>query len=108
MAYDEHDTPNAPGPVASAGFVQNVLRTFSLVVPPDKLVLGIGDYGYDWARDNSEPQTVTNAEAIAQAAGYRGQERRKTSSTSTAPHLSRPIPTPTNTVSATKSGFSMR
>ncbi|MBI3438635.1 MAG: polysaccharide deacetylase family protein [Proteobacteria bacterium] len=75
MAYDEHDTPNAPGPIASAGFVQSVLRKFSLAAPADKLVLGVGDYGYDWARDGSEPQTVTNAEAIAQAAGYRDQER---------------------------------
>src|SRR5262249_26858141 len=75
MAYEEHDTPNAPGPVASAGFVQSVLRKFTLAVPANKLVLGVGDYGYDWARDGSEPQTVTNAEAIAQAAGYRDQER---------------------------------
>ncbi|MBS0386239.1 MAG: glycosyltransferase [Proteobacteria bacterium] len=74
MAYDEHDTPNAPGPVASAGFVQGVLRKFSLAAPASKIVLGVGDYGYDWARDGSEPQTVTNAEAIAEAAGYRDQE----------------------------------
>jgi cellulose synthase/poly-beta-1,6-N-acetylglucosamine synthase-like glycosyltransferase/spore germination protein YaaH/peptidoglycan/xylan/chitin deacetylase (PgdA/CDA1 family) len=75
MAYDEHDTPGAPGPVASAGFVQSVLRTFSLAVPANKLVLGVGDYGYDWAHDGSEPQTVTNAEAIAEAAGYRDHEQ---------------------------------
>lgn len=75
MAYDEHDTPNAPGPVASAGFVQDVLRRFSAEIPATKLVLGIGAYGYDWTRDGSEPQSVTNAEALAAAAGYRDQER---------------------------------
>src|SRR5262249_20244396 len=31
--------------------------------------------GYDWAKNGSEPQTTTNAEAIAAAAGYRDSER---------------------------------
>jgi cellulose synthase/poly-beta-1,6-N-acetylglucosamine synthase-like glycosyltransferase/spore germination protein YaaH len=75
MAYDEHVTPNAPGPVASASFVQTVLGHFREEIPADKLVLGFGAYGYDWAKDGTEPQTVTNAEAIAAAAGYRDSER---------------------------------
>jgi cellulose synthase/poly-beta-1,6-N-acetylglucosamine synthase-like glycosyltransferase/peptidoglycan/xylan/chitin deacetylase (PgdA/CDA1 family)/spore germination protein YaaH len=75
MAYDEHETPNVPASVGSIGFVRDTLRTFSENVPANKLVLGIGAYGYDWAMDGSEPQTVTNQEALALASGYRDSER---------------------------------
>ncbi|MFT3728882.1 MAG: glycosyltransferase [Terricaulis sp.] len=75
MAYDEHDMPGVPGAVASASFVQSTLRHFREVIPANKLVLGIGGYGYDWTRNGAEPQTMTNAEAIAAAAGYRDQEK---------------------------------
>jgi cellulose synthase/poly-beta-1,6-N-acetylglucosamine synthase-like glycosyltransferase/spore germination protein YaaH/peptidoglycan/xylan/chitin deacetylase (PgdA/CDA1 family) len=75
MAYDEHDMPGVPGPVASASFVQTTLQHFRSLVPPSKIVLGVGAYGYDWTRDGAEPQTMTNAEAIAAAAGYRDQEK---------------------------------
>src|SRR5262249_53716165 len=75
MAYDEHDMPGVPGPVASASFVQATLKHFRSIIPAYKLVLGVGAYGYDWTRDGAEPQTTTNAEAIAAAAGYRDQEK---------------------------------
>jgi spore germination protein YaaH len=75
MAYDEHETPNAPGSVGSVGFVRSTLQTFAQDVPANKLVLGVGAYGYDWAMDGSEPQTVTNQEALALASGYRDNER---------------------------------
>src|SRR5262249_20813813 len=68
-------TPNVPGSVGSIGFVRDTLHTFSQNVPANKLVLGIGAYGYDWAMDGSEPQTVTNQEALALASGYRDSER---------------------------------
>src|SRR5262249_30726039 len=51
MAYDEHETPNAPGSVGSIGFVRSTLQTFAEQVPASKLVLGVGGYGYDWAMD---------------------------------------------------------
>src|SRR5262249_42747299 len=75
MAYDEHETPNVPGSVASIGFVRDTLHTFSENVPANKLVLGVGGYGYDWAMDGSGPQTVTTQEARALASGYRDTER---------------------------------
>ncbi|MES1199928.1 MAG: polysaccharide deacetylase family protein [Pseudomonadota bacterium] len=76
MAYDEHYEGGAPGPIASAGFVQTVLSRFRAVAPANKLVLGIGAYGYDWRRGGAgRAEAVSNAEAIALAAGYRDQEK---------------------------------
>ncbi|MES1202533.1 MAG: polysaccharide deacetylase family protein, partial [Pseudomonadota bacterium] len=60
---------------ASAGFVESTLRRFSALVPASKLVLGVGAYGYDWPGDGTEPQAVTNSEAIALAAGYRDEDK---------------------------------
>lgn len=74
MAYDEHELTDKPGPVASAGFIDQALRRFARAVSRDKLVLGIGAYGYDWTVDEHEAQSVTNQQAVARAAGYRAGE----------------------------------
>ena len=48
MNYDEHFPGAAPGPVASQDwFVQNL--TFAkTVIPQDKIICAIANYGYDW------------------------------------------------------------
>lgn len=48
MAYDQHYSSGEPGPVASIGWVRNVVRYASKRIPKKKLVLGIPFYGYDW------------------------------------------------------------
>src|SRR3984893_11994924 len=48
MNYDEHFPGGAPGPVASQDwFVQNLTCARS-VIPQDKLICAIANYGYDW------------------------------------------------------------
>src|SRR5690606_6971692 len=52
MTYDEHWRGGEPGPVASIGWVERVvLYAISAGVPPEKIVLGIPAYGYDWPPD---------------------------------------------------------
>jgi spore germination protein len=48
MAYDLHNEGSDPGPIAPTWWVERVVRHATSVVPPDKLVLGIGLFGYDW------------------------------------------------------------
>lgn len=48
MAYDEHYSGGEPGPIASAPWLYNSLREFAEHVPPEKTVLGIACYAYDW------------------------------------------------------------
>jgi spore germination protein len=51
MTYDEHWSGGPAGPVASVGWVEKVVAyALSAGVPPEKLVLGIPAYGYDWPR----------------------------------------------------------
>jgi len=51
MAYDEHASTDEPGPIATP---QGVLRSAAAYLrraPADKLVVGLGAYGYDWPLD---------------------------------------------------------
>ena len=64
MAYDEHYQFGVPGPVASLGWVQQVMAYASRMMPPRKLVLGIAAYGYDWPTDGSAAKAVTSRQAL--------------------------------------------
>ncbi len=49
MNYDEHQDTSDPGPIASQQwFIGNLVRVLK-IVPKEKLICAIGNYGYDWA-----------------------------------------------------------
>lgn len=48
MTYDEHWFGGSPGPVASIGWVEQVTRYAVSQIPADKVLLGLGVYGYEW------------------------------------------------------------
>ncbi len=48
MVYDEHYQSGPPGPVASEDWFQGQLDRLAKIVPPEKTVIGLGAYGYDW------------------------------------------------------------
>jgi cellulose synthase/poly-beta-1,6-N-acetylglucosamine synthase-like glycosyltransferase/peptidoglycan/xylan/chitin deacetylase (PgdA/CDA1 family)/spore germination protein YaaH len=51
MNYDEHyPSPGLAGPVASQEWFADNLRAATQVIPQDKLISAIGNYGYDWVR----------------------------------------------------------
>src|SRR5713226_5292440 len=48
MNYDQHWLTSPPGPIASQDwFVENLRQVFD-VVPPQKIIVGIANYAYDW------------------------------------------------------------
>ena len=49
MNYDQHEEESEPGPVASQDWFEGNLRRALKVVPKQKLICGLGNYGYDWA-----------------------------------------------------------
>ncbi len=72
MAYNEHAAGSSePGAIASAKWSYDVLEQFKTVVPPQKIVLGISNYAYDWTRGADSAQTLTYQNAIALARDYR-------------------------------------
>lgn len=65
LAYDEHFSQ--PGPIASIGFVTNVLNYAVTVIPPEKIWLGMAVYGYDWTEGINYPRTLTYEQAVTLA-----------------------------------------
>jgi len=49
MNYDQHQTTSAPGPVAAQDWFVSNLRQAIKDIPRNKIICGIGNYGYDWA-----------------------------------------------------------
>ncbi len=64
MNYDQHETDSGPGPVAAQDwFTANLQRALKLI-PRQKLICAIGNYGYDWtmpmpgSKDADKPTNV--------------------------------------------------
>src|SRR5262245_38363691 len=49
MVHDKHFETTDPGPLAGQGWFEAVLRDQFKRVDPSKLIISIGNYGYDWA-----------------------------------------------------------
>ncbi|MFY9854036.1 MAG: glycosyltransferase, partial [Terracidiphilus sp.] len=73
MNYDEHQIESKPGPVASQEWFVNNLRRALKIVPKEKLLCAIGNYGYDWTLSipkkkrghRAKPPAVLNTEDLS-------------------------------------------
>ena len=68
MNYDEHQDTSDPGPIASQQwFIGNLVRVLK-IVPKEKLICAIGNYGYDWALSiEHEESLMTTKEGLEKA-----------------------------------------
>jgi cellulose synthase/poly-beta-1,6-N-acetylglucosamine synthase-like glycosyltransferase/peptidoglycan/xylan/chitin deacetylase (PgdA/CDA1 family)/spore germination protein YaaH len=48
MNYDEHQTTSDPGPIADQDWFTDNLTRVLKIVPKEKLICAVGNYGYDW------------------------------------------------------------
>jgi spore germination protein len=69
MAYDEHSVASSAGPVAGPRWVEEVVRYAASQVEPEKLILGLPAYGYDWSPAGSMAITFQQWEALVRAYG---------------------------------------
>jgi cellulose synthase/poly-beta-1,6-N-acetylglucosamine synthase-like glycosyltransferase/spore germination protein YaaH/peptidoglycan/xylan/chitin deacetylase (PgdA/CDA1 family) len=65
MAYDEHENSGDPGPVASQAWFARAVADSARGISASKLVVTIGNYGYDWYPGGSDSKTVEEAWQIA-------------------------------------------
>jgi len=64
MNYDEHEIESRPGPIASQDwFVANLRRILS-VVPKEKIICALGNYGYDWTLSMPESKARKTRKAF--------------------------------------------
>lgn len=67
MTYDEHGASTAAGPVASVGWVREVVEYSTSVVPREKLLLGLAGHAYDWLRGSTRPRYTWYGGVVAAA-----------------------------------------
>ncbi len=78
MNYDQHWLTSSPGPIASQDWFLRNLDAILKLVPPEKLVMGIANYAYDWP-DNAghkikeQPHNYTFQEAVLTASESEAQ-----------------------------------
>ncbi|HOV79726.1 MAG TPA: glycosyl hydrolase family 18 protein [Bacillota bacterium] len=73
LAYDEHVAE--PGPIASTGFVRDVLDYAITVIPREKIRLGMAVYGRDWSASTELPRELSYEEAVARAERFGAEIR---------------------------------
>lgn len=68
LAYDEHVVE--PGPIASIGFVRQVLNYALSVIPREKIRQGLAVYGRDWSPLTELPVELSYEEAVNRAVRF--------------------------------------
>ena len=68
MNYDQHYPGGNPGPVAGQDWFTKNLQEAIKVIPKEKIVLAVANYGYDWAKKPGQkkgtpPEAVHNVSA---------------------------------------------
>jgi peptidoglycan-N-acetylglucosamine deacetylase len=48
MNYDQHEVTSGPGPIAAEDWFESNLARVLEIVPKEKVLCAIGNYGYDW------------------------------------------------------------
>jgi len=48
MNYDQHEETGRPGPIAAQDWFENNLKRVLKVVPKEKVICALGNYGYNW------------------------------------------------------------
>ena len=68
MNYDQHWLTSPPGPIAGQDWFMENLRQIRDVVPSQKIVVGIGNYAYDWTESTDKKNTPHAEEFSVQEA----------------------------------------
>ncbi|MGC1384114.1 MAG: glycosyltransferase [Candidatus Acidiferrales bacterium] len=68
MNYDLHYPTSDPGPIASQDWFERNIENILKIVPADKIVMGLANYGYDWpAKTKAVPHPVAAGVTFQQA-----------------------------------------
>ncbi|MFO7170485.1 MAG: glycosyl hydrolase family 18 protein [Chloroflexota bacterium] len=69
MVYDEHWAGDARGAGSIAGipWTREQLQRVFAQVAPEKVVVGLGNYAYDWAEGEPQAQSIRHADAVERA-----------------------------------------
>jgi spore germination protein len=70
MAYDYSWEGSDPGPIAPLSWVEEVVEYAEQKLPREKIILGVGAYGYDWTHDgDTQDMTILDVQALLEKTG---------------------------------------
>ena len=65
MTYDQHGPWGDPGPISGADWVEECLDYTTTIVDPEKLLVGLPAYGYDWNLDLCDAAGICETTSFA-------------------------------------------
>jgi spore germination protein YaaH len=65
MLYDYHWDTSKRGALAPMAWIKSTIKFAATQVPPHKLIVGLGTYGYDWIGDRGESLTWQEVRDLA-------------------------------------------
>jgi len=65
MNYDQHETESEPGPIAGQDWFVANLKHALQILPRNKIICAIGNYGYDWATPLPEKGKPVSTKVIS-------------------------------------------
>ena len=72
--YDQHAMVDQPGPISSMAWYQEQLDRAVSELPAEKMVLGLGNYAYDWTAGGKEAEPLSYLQAVLRARDQRPGE----------------------------------
>jgi peptidoglycan-N-acetylglucosamine deacetylase len=90
MNYDQHWPTSTPGPIASQDWFMDNLQQLLQVVPAQKIVVGIANYGYDWPEPNKQSHPAAKDLSVQEALlhAYESEAQVEVDPASLNPHYS--------------------
>jgi spore germination protein YaaH len=70
MFYDEHFDTGKPGPLASQTWFESMFRRVQKEVPGEKIIAGLGNFGYDWVAGSNKAVSLTFSDIQVIAGKY--------------------------------------
>ena len=67
MAYDQHWSTGEAGPIAGQDWFDAILKKRMAELSPAQTIVCFGNYGYNWANDKREAETVSFQESLLTA-----------------------------------------
>jgi cellulose synthase/poly-beta-1,6-N-acetylglucosamine synthase-like glycosyltransferase/spore germination protein YaaH/peptidoglycan/xylan/chitin deacetylase (PgdA/CDA1 family) len=67
MNYDQHWPTSGPGPIASQEWFIDNLHELLKVIPPQKMIVGIANYGYDWPEPSKQSHPTAKDMSVQEA-----------------------------------------
>ena len=73
MAYDQHWQGGQPGPIAAQDWFTREVKTALRAIGPDRLIVALGSYGYDWHGGTADALSLDEAWLAAHDSSARPQ-----------------------------------